>query len=76
MRRMSKKIWWSEMARWIAYNDDSSNLNREDIAGYISVGMICDLCKVDKERVVNEILFIRHHNELMSEALSKQPQKL
>lgn len=54
-----KRASYREGVAWIAWNDEPEDGDPENVAGYISTGLLADLFHVERERVAEDIVRYR-----------------
>jgi hypothetical protein len=55
-RKTSQKVWWTDLATWVAANDDPSEMNPLEIQGNITVKLIAHVCEISEETVARYIV--------------------
>lgn len=51
-----------EAVRWIAYNDDAAELNRDNVEKSVTVGMVADLFGKSIPEIARHVVIIRKAN--------------
>lgn len=54
-----KRASYREGVSWIAWNDEPEDGDPENVAGYISTGLLADIFHVERERVAEDIVRYR-----------------
>jgi hypothetical protein len=59
-----KRPGYREAVRWIAANDEPTDLDAFNVAGYLTTVLVADLFGVDAERVAGDVVKLREADDL------------